>query len=153
MSVDPQIQALLDRMAATGGPQPHEQSVAGARESHVAAAAVLNGPPVGVAGVAERSAPGPAGEVPLRVYTPHGRPPFPVVVWFHGGGWVVGTLDTYDPLCRALAEAVPAVVVGVGYRLAPEHPYPAAVEDALAATEWASRRAAELGGARHRLAV
>jgi acetyl esterase len=153
MAVDPHIQALLDRMAASGAAQPHEQSVAEAREAHVAAAAVLNGPPVEVAGVAERSAPGPAGEVPLRVYTPHGRPPFPIVVWFHGGGWVVGTLDTYDPLCRALAEAVPAVVVGVGYRLAPEHPFPAAVEDALAATEWTSRHAAELGGARHRLAV
>jgi acetyl esterase len=97
--------------------------------------------------------PGPAGELPVRVYTPEGEPPFPIVVWFHGGGWVVGTLDTYDPLCRALAAAVPAVVVSVGYRLAPEHPWPAAVEDAYAATLWASRNAAGLGGAQDRLAV
>jgi acetyl esterase len=66
---------------------------------------------------------------------------------------VVGTLDSYDPLCRALAAATPAVVVSVGYRLAPEHPWPAAAEDAYAATLWASRNAAELGGAQHRLAV
>ena len=89
----------------------------------------------------------------MRVYTPEGEPPFPIVVFFHGGGWVVGTLDSYDPLCRALAAAVPAVVVSVGYRLAPEDRWPAAVEDAYAATLWASRKAAELGGAQHRLAV
>jgi len=75
------------------------------------------------------------------------------VVFFHGGGWVVGTLDTYDPLCRALAAATPAVVVSVDYRLAPEHRWPAAVEDAYAATLWASHNAAALGGAQHRLAV
>jgi acetyl esterase len=89
----------------------------------------------------------------VRVYTPEGSPPFPIVVFFHGGGWVVGTLDTYDPLCRALAAVTPAVVVSVDYRLAPEHRWPAAVEDAYAATEWASRNAAALGGAQHRLAV
>jgi acetyl esterase len=89
----------------------------------------------------------------VRVYTPEGEAPFPIVVFFHGGGWVVGTLDTYDPLCRALAAATPAVVVSVDYRLAPEHRWPAAVEDAYAATEWASRNAAALGGAQHRLAV
>jgi len=106
-----------------------------------------------VASVQDRVVPGPAGELPVRVYTPEGEPPFPIVVFFHGGGWVVGTLDSYDPLCRALAAAVPAVVVSVGYRLAPEDRWPAAVEDAYAATVWASRKAAELGGAQHRLAV
>ena len=107
-----------------------------------------------MAAVEDQLVPGPAGELPVRVYTPgEGAPPFPVVVWFHGGGWVVGTLDTYDPLCRALAAAVPAVVVSVGYRLAPEHRWPAAAEDAYAATLWASRNAARLGGVQHRLAV
>jgi acetyl esterase len=106
-----------------------------------------------VASVEDRVVPGPAGELPVRVYTPEGEPPFPIVVFFHGGGWVVGTLDTYDPLCRALAAAVPAVVVSADYRLAPEHRWPAAVEDAYAATLWASRNAAVLGGAQHRLAV
>jgi acetyl esterase len=149
----PEIKALLDQMGAWDRPPLEEQSVEQARAFHIQDAAVLNGPAAAVAGVEDQMVPGPAGELPLRVYTPEGEPPFPVVVWFHGGGWVVGTLDTYDPLCRALAAAVPAVVVSAGYRLAPEHRWPAAVEDAYAATLWASRNAARLGGAQHRLAV
>jgi acetyl esterase len=153
MALRPEIRALLDQQAASGRPPLHRQSVAQARAFHLQDAAPLNGEPVPVAAVADRAVPGPGGELPVRVYTPEGEPPFPIVVFFHGGGWVVGTLDSYDPLCRALAAAVPAVVVSVGYRLAPEHRWPAAVEDAYAATLWASRHAAELGGAQHRLAV
>jgi acetyl esterase len=153
MALRPEIRALLDQQAASGRPPLHRQSVAQARAFHLQDAAPLNGEPVPVAAVADRVVPGPGGELPVRVYTPEGEPPFPIVVFFHGGGWVVGTLDSYDPLCRALAAAVPAVVVSVGYRLAPEHRWPAAVEDAYAATLWASRHAAELGGAQHRLAV
>jgi acetyl esterase/lipase len=153
MALRPEIRALLDRQAASGRPPLHHQSVEEARAFHLEDAAALNGPPVPVAAVADRVVPGPAGDLPVRVYTPAGQGPFPVVVFFHGGGWVVGTIDTYDPLCRALAAAVPAVVVSVGYRLAPEHRWPAAAEDAYAATLWASRHAAELGGAQHRLAV
>jgi acetyl esterase len=153
VAVAPEIRALLDQVAASGRPPLHHQSVAQARAFHDQDAAALNGPATPVAAVDDRLVPGPAGELPLRVYTPQGEPPFPIVVWFHGGGWVVGTLDSYDPLCRALAAAVPAVVVSVGYRLAPEHPWPAAVEDAYAATLWASRNAAGLGGAQDRLAV
>jgi acetyl esterase len=153
VALRPEIKALLDRQATSGRPPLHRQSVEQARAFHVADAGALNGPPAAVATVADRLVPGPAGELPVRVYTPEGSPPFPIVVFFHGGGWVVGTLDTYDPLCRALAAATPAVVVSVGYRLAPEHRWPAAVEDAYAATEWASRNAAALGGAQHRLAV
>ena len=153
MALLPEIRALLDQMAGSGRPPLHRQSVAQARDFHIEDAPALNGPAVAVAAVADRVVPGPAGELPVRVYTPEGEPPFPIVVFFHGGGWVVGTLDTYDPLCRALAAAVPAVVVSVDYRLAPEHRWPAAVEDAYAATEWASRNAAALGGAQHRLAV
>ena len=138
---------------ASGRPPLHHQSVAQARAFHVEDAPALNGPAAPWPRSQDRVVPGPAGELPVRVYTPEGEPPFPIVVFFHGGGWVVGTLDTYDPLCRALAAAVPAVVVSVGYRLAPEHRWPAAVEDAYAATLWASRNAAELGGAQHRLAV
>jgi acetyl esterase len=149
----PEIRSLLDQQATSGRPPLHHQSVEQARAFHVADAAALNGPPAPVAAVADRRVPGPAGELPVRVYTPEGSPPFPIVVFFHGGGWVVGTLDTYDPLCRALAAATPAVVVSVDYRLAPEHRWPAAVEDAYAATEWASRNAAALGGVQHRLAV
>jgi acetyl esterase len=153
MALRPEIQALLERAAASGRPPLHRQSVAQARAFHNQDAAALNGPAAAVASVTDRVVPGPAGELGVRVYIPKGSPPFPIVVWFHGGGWVVGTLDTYDPLCRALAAATPAVVVSVDYRLAPEHRWPAAVEDAYAATLWASRNAAELGGAQHRLAV
>jgi acetyl esterase len=153
MALRPEIRALLDQQAASGRPPLHRQSVAQARAFHTGDAAALNGEAVHVAAVADRAVPGPGGDLRARVYTPRGAPPFPIVVFFHGGGWVVGTLDTYDPLCRALAAAVPAVVVSVDYRLAPEHRWPAAVEDAYAATLWASRHAAELGGAQHRLAV
>jgi acetyl esterase len=149
----PEIRALLDQQAASGRPPLHRQSVSQARAFHVQDAPALNGPPAAVAAGADQRIPGPAGELPVRVYTPEGEPPFPIVVFFHGGGWVVGTLDTYDPLCRALAAATPAVVVSVDYRLAPEHRWPAAVEDAYAATLWASHNAAALGGAQHRLAV
>jgi acetyl esterase len=153
MSLKPEIEALLARMAASGAPPLERQSVAEARRLYVANSAALQGPPVPVAAVADRAIPGPAGDLGVRVYSPHGEPPFPIVVWLHGGGWVVGTLDTYDGVCRALASAVPAVVVAVDYRLAPEHRFPAAVEDSYAATLWASRNAAELGGAQQRLAV
>jgi acetyl esterase len=153
MALLPEIKALLDRQAASGRPPLHRQSVEQARAFHVQDAPALNGPPAAVAAVADQMIPGPAGELPVRVYTPEGSPPFPIVVFFHGGGWVVGTLDTYDPLCRDLAAATPAVVVSVDYRLAPEHRWPAAVEDAYAATLWASHNAAALGGAQHRLAV
>jgi acetyl esterase len=153
MALLPEIRALLDQQDASGRPPLHQQSVPEARAFHLADARALNGPSAPVASVQDRAIPGPAGDLPVRVHTPEGEPPFPIVVWFHGGGWVVGSLDTYDPLCRALAAAVPAVVVSVDYRLAPEHRYPAAVEDAYAATLWASRNAAQLGGAQHRLAV
>jgi acetyl esterase len=153
MALRPEIRALLDQQAASGRPPLHRQSVAQARAFHTGDAAALNGEAVQLAAVADRAVPGPGGDLRVRVYTPRGAPPFPIVVFFHGGGWVVGTLDTYDPLCRALAAAVPTVVVSVDYRLAPEHRWPAAVEDAYAATLWASRHAAELGGAQHRLAV
>jgi acetyl esterase/lipase len=149
----PEIRSLLEQQAASGRPPLQRQSVAQARAFHVADSPALSGPSVAVAAVTDRGVPGPAGELPVRVYTPEGEPPFPIVVFFHGGGWVVGTLGTYDPLCRALAAAVPAVVVSVDYRLAPEHRHPAAVEDAYAATAWASRHAAELGGTQHQLAV
>lgn len=90
--------------------------------------------------------PGPAGPIPVRIYQPKSEAPAPVIVHFHGGGWVVGSLDTHDPFCRYLAELTHAVIVSVDYRLAPEHKFPAAVEDAEAATRWALAHAIEFGG-------
>lgn len=105
--------------------------------------------------VEDREIPGPAGPIPVRVY----RPPapdgatLPVVVFIHGGGWSVGNLDSYDSTARRHAAGTGAVVVSVGYRLAPEHPFPAAVDDTWAATRWVADHAAELGGDASRLAV
>jgi acetyl esterase len=96
---------------------------------------------------------GPGGELPVRIYRPSLDPDLPVIVFFHGGGWVLCDLDSHDGLCRLTANAVGAVVVSVGYRLAPEHPYPAAPEDCYAATEWVSRHGEELGVDVGRLAV
>jgi acetyl esterase len=112
--------------------------------------------PVPVGTVEDRSIPGAPGgpEIPVRIYWPHaGGNRLPLVVYFHGGGWVIGGLDSHDPLCRALANEVGAVVLSVDYRLAPEHRFPAAAEDAYAATAWVHAHAAELGAAPSRLVV
>ncbi|PSQ11432.1 alpha/beta hydrolase [Halobacteriales archaeon QS_5_70_15] len=108
-----------------------------------------------VARVRDLGIEGPGGHVPVRIYEPDGTGtgPRPAVVYFHGGGWVVGSLDSHDPLCRTLANAAEAVVVSVDYRLAPEHAFPAAAEDAYAATAWVAERAAELGVDPDRVAV
>jgi acetyl esterase len=106
--------------------------------------------------VRELRIPGPGGDLSLRAYRPLGANPdvvLPLLVWFHGGGWVIGDLDTHDTLCRELANASGCALVAVDYRLAPEHPFPAAFDDALAATRWVARHAAELGCDATRLAV
>jgi len=96
---------------------------------------------VSVGATYEEAIPGPDGGLPVRIYRPAGEGPFPTIVYFHGGGYILGGLDSHDLLCRQLAGEADSVVVSVDYRLAPEHPFPAAVEDAYAATEWAARNA------------
>jgi acetyl esterase len=152
MPVDAQAQTLLDQLAAIGGPGLHEQEPVAAREMYAAFAA-LGGPGEPVANVEDRNISGPAGEIPIRIYTPAGSGPFPVVVFFHGGGFVIGNRDTHDPVCRELANAAGTVVVSVDYRLAPEHPFPAAPEDCFAATRWVYEHASEFAGDPERLAV
>ncbi len=93
------------------------------------------------------------GGIRVRVYRPQADRPLPAIVYFHGGGWVVGTIESHDPLTRAVAARTPAVVVSVDYRLAPEHPFPAAADDALTATRWVAEHAAELGADAQRLVV
>jgi acetyl esterase len=100
-----------------------------------------------------RTLPGPEGALPVRVYTPKGDGPFPVIVYFHGGGWVLGSLDTSDATCRGLVDSNSAIVVSVDYRRAPEHKFPAAPEDAYAALEYALDHAPEFGGDPARVAV
>lgn len=150
MPVDPQAQALLDQLAAANAPPFHALSVEDARKGLLA---VYRGEPEDVAAVENWSIPGPAGDIPIRIYTPAGSGPFPVVVFFHGGGWVLGDLESHDVLCRAVANGADSVVVAVDYRLAPEHKFPAAAEDCYAATVWTAANAASLGADPARLAV
>src|SRR3954453_6410786 len=93
--------------------------------------------------VADRTIPGPAGDIPVRVFHPSAAPNLPVLVWFHGGGWGTGNLDTHDQVCRLLCDAVDAVVMSVEYRLAPEAKFPAAADDCLAAYAWTREHASE----------
>ncbi|MBC7927345.1 MAG: alpha/beta hydrolase fold domain-containing protein [Bryobacteraceae bacterium] len=112
------------------------------------------GDPEAIGGVEERMIPGGDGVmIPARIYTPQGTGPFPVIVYFHGGGFVIATRDTYDASARALANEAAAVVVSVEYRKAPENPFPAATEDAYAAVQWAFANTAAIGGQPDRVAV
>jgi acetyl esterase len=122
-----------------------------ARAKMAAAAGALPAHPIFK--VEDRTVPGPAGEIPVRVYWPSAAGDLPVVVWFHGGGWVLGSLDTHDNHCRLLSEAVDAIVVSVDYRLAPEAKFPAAVEDCVAAWNWVNAHAPELHGDPNRIAL
>lgn len=150
MPLDPQAQALLDQMAKLGVPPFHKLTVEEARRNM---AAVYRGEPQDVKRVEDRRIPGPGGEIPVRIYTPESAPPLPLVVFFHGGGWVIGDLDSHDVLCRQIANGAGAVIVAVDYRLAPEHKYPAAAEDCYAATVWAVENAAAIGADPERVAV
>ena len=153
MPLHPQVAALVDAMAASPDAKPtHEQTPKEARDGYRALAAML-GPAPDVAKVEDRSIPGPVSEIPVRVYTPGGAGPFGVLVFYHGGGWVIGDLETHDRECRMLCNGAGCVVVSVDYRLGPENRFPAAVDDAYAALEWVGRNAAEVGGDPKRLAV
>jgi len=152
MPLDPQARALLDQANAMGMPPLHTMSVPEARAS-IAAMALLQGEPRTVAKIADRHAPGPAGDIPVRLYTPAGPAPFPALVYYHGGGWVLGGLDTHDGVCRELANSAGCLVVSVDYRLAPEHKFPAAAEDAYAALQWVATNAGSLGIDPTRIAI
>jgi acetyl esterase len=141
MPVDPQIQALLDLRAKF--PPLHTLSVADARQQ-MAARDIPGLRIPEVASVVNRDMQGPAGSLPLRIYTPRGEGPFPLMVFFHGSGFVVCDLDTHDSICRNLCWGADCVVVSVDYRLAPEHKFPAASDDCLAATQWVAQNASAL---------
>ena len=152
MPIDPQAQAFLDQLNALGAQPLSSMPVADARKA-MDALASLRVDPAPVRSAVDRRVPGPAGEVPVRIYTPNAPAPLPLLVYFHGGGWVLGGLDTHDGTCRELANGTGCVVVSVDYRLAPEHKFPAAAEDCYAVTQWAAAHAAELGADAKRLAV
>jgi acetyl esterase len=151
--LDDEIQAIVDRMNAAPGPPPHEVPVAQARAAHLGETALMSGPGERVADVRDVHAPGPGGAIRIRVFRPEGAGPLPLVAYLHGGGWVIGSVEAFDPLCRALANASGAVVAGIDYRLAPEHPFPAGADDALAAVRWLAAHAEQLGADPGRLAI
>src|SRR5580698_1867482 len=146
MPVDPKLQAILDAGKALGRKPVELQTPEEARaERAEMMARFVPMPEYASVGVEERTIVAEGREITVRVYTPpSGDGPLPVVVFFHGGGWVVCTLETHDPYCRALATEAGAMVVSVDYRLAPEHKFPAGLEDCLAATEWVLAHAGEL---------
>lgn len=152
MALDPQARKLLDMMAAAGAPPVHTRTPQEARDAFVVAP--LAGAPQAVAGVEDRVIRlGDAPPVAVRIYTPHGTGPFPVLVYYHGGGWVIGDLDTVDVPCRHLANRAGCVVVSVDYRRAPEHKFPAAADDAFLAARWVAANAASIGADPARIAV
>jgi len=144
MPLTEEYAALLDELAANPGPALSELSPAEGREMYRMMRPVIEALPIGA--VRDERIPGPGGDIPLRIYTPSGAGPFGVLVNFHGGGWVIGDLDTADAVCRNLAETARCVVVSVDYRLAPEHPAPAAVDDSWAALNWVAANLRTLGG-------
>ncbi len=148
MPIDGKVQQILDAIKALGRPPLEQQTP---EETRAERAAFMAGfaplPEYAAVQVEERRISSAGREMAVRVYRPAGRQErLPVMVFFHGGGWVVGTLDTHDPYCRALAAEAEMMVISVDYRLAPEHKFPAAVEDSVAAAEWVLAHAVELGG-------
>ena len=152
----PQTRALLDLIEQRGVPPTHTLSVADARAYYLERRHVTQPAPPAVALVRDLTAAGPHGAIPLRLYRPLGSSAteaLPVLVYYHGGGWVIGDLDTHDTLCRELANGAGCAVVSVDYRMAPEQRFPAAVDDCIAATYWVREHADELNLDAARLAV
>jgi len=156
-----QMQVVLDQLQQLGGKPIESLTPEEARKQPSPADAVKailqsrgqSTAPEKVASVKNQTIPGAGGQIPVRIYTPEGAGPFPVIVYIHGGGWVIADLDTYDSSPRALANAANAVVVSTHYRLAPEHPFPASHDDAFTAYKWARENALSFNGDPTRIAV
>ncbi len=156
MKLDPDAQRVLEMIRLAGRPPFETLTPEAARGFFAASRAVLQPDAAEVAAVRDIAAPGPGGDIPLRLYRGSGTmgtDALPVLIFFHGGGWVLGDLDSHDVLCRQLANDAHCCVVSVDYRLAPEHRYPAAVVDAAAATQWIIEQAEELAIDPERVAV
>lgn len=149
--LDPQAAALLDDLDSGVTPPSYTLSVATGRVLLDELFTVDD--PELIGSVTDIEIQGSDSPIPLRIYAPDGDGPFPVLVFFHGGGWVRGSLDAYDGLCRLFATEASCLVVSVDYRRAPEHPFPTGFENCYAATEWAATHAADLKGDSERIAV
>ena len=148
MTINPALKQLIEtKLAHTLAPQwalPITEVRQAFRKLWTPA---LAGEPVAIARIDDVTIPGPDASLPARVYTPEGAAPHPIMLYFHGGGYVKGGIKESDSFCRNLARVTQHVVLSIDYRLAPEHRFPAALDDAMAATIWAGAHAAELGGA------
>ena len=148
MPLDPQARTLLDQLEALGAPPMSQQTPEEARAGFALLAAVA-GPAEEPVPTEDQPVPGRAGDIPVRIYRPETDKPLPVVVYFHGGGFVIGDIATHDTTCQRLAAGVPALVVSVDYRLAPEHRFPAAVDVGKRATQGRVERPARLTAGVH----
>lgn len=160
MPVDPHVQFLLEQAAAQAQNSPRESmallaelrastSPQAVKQAHKATGRES----MPVAHVEDRVLLGPAGDIPVRLYTPEGTGPFPVLTFFHGGGWIAGSLDSHDTMCRCLCRGAGCLVLSVDYRLAPEHKFPAGLEDCYAATCWMAVHAEQFQGDPTRVAI
>src|SRR6059036_2933726 len=155
-ALDPQAKAVIDLIIKSGRPPYHQLSPKDARQMFRDTRPASTPPAPEIGAVKDLTADGPAGTIPVRLYRPKGVPAstmLPALVFFHGGGWVIGDIGTHDVLCRQLTAGAGVSVVNVDYRLAPEHKFPAAIDDAWAATRWVAAHASELGLDAGRLAV
>jgi acetyl esterase len=154
MPLDPQSEYVLGLIRKSDKPEYWQLSAAEAREWHERKAGILDIKPEPVFKVEDQRIPGPAGEIAVRVYTPRESSGlFPILVWLHGGGHVVGSLNSYDAVCRSLSLQADCMIVSVDYRLAPEHKFPAGVEDSFAALTWVGGHAADIGGDPNLIAI
>jgi acetyl esterase len=156
MALDPTVRKLLDLAIAAGRPAINSLSPADARKMMRDTRAPVQGPILDTLSEQDRRIPGPAGEIPVRIYRPQSAAPtakLPLLVYFHGGGWVIGDIETHHTMCQRLSESGELVVVSVDYRLAPEHRFPACVDDCWAATVWAAANAAAIGAEGSKVAV
>lgn len=152
-NLHPQIEKVFEAMARLDLKPIEAMTPDEARQQMEVMAASRKAETLPVAKVENRTIPGPAGQIPVRIYTPNGSGIRPLIVYYHGGGHVIGSLDSHDLVARNLCGGAEAVVISVDYRMGPEHRFPAAVEDSFAALEWAHANAASLGADPDRLGV
>jgi acetyl esterase len=150
--LDPYCAAVVQAMKEAGRPQAFEVPVEEARANYRALPIAMGGEEEVLASVEDRVIPSDEGDIPIRIYRADGEN-LPILVFYHGGGWVIGDLETHDKLCRAITRRTGCMTVAVDYRLAPEHRFPAAVDDSFCALNWVAENAVEIGGDPNRIAV
>jgi len=153
MPLHPQVEGLLNQIAAAGGKPTNAMTPEECRAVFDGIFVSLPPSQAKLAGVADREVPGPGGQINTRVYTPEGDGPFPALVFFHGGGFVLGDLESHDSVCRELSGGANVIVVATDYRRSPEHRFPAAADDCIAVTRWVVKNAAQIDGDAQRVAV